>query len=45
MNWARRQAAKKGLNEVLVRCKNARHADKRKRVMDRETRKEQKGLL
>jgi len=40
MNWARKMADKKKLNEVLVRCKNSRHENKRRKYQDREVTKE-----
>ena len=40
MSWARRQADRKIVHQVLVRCKNTRHKDKRIKVLERELRKE-----
>ena len=42
MSWARKMADKKKLNKVLVRCKNARHEDKRQRALDRDERRQAK---
>ena len=39
MSWARRMADKKKLNRVLVRCKNARHEDKRERALERDNKR------
>lgn len=40
MSWARKMADKKKLNKVLVRCKNARHEDKRARSIERNERRQ-----
>lgn len=40
MNWARKMAEKKKVNDILVRCKNSRHSDKRKKRIEREQREE-----
>lgn len=45
MSWGRRMAEKKRINEVLVRCKNSRHSDKRKKREERELRKELKNYV
>lgn len=42
MSWARKMAERKKVNQVLVRCKNVRHQDKRTKVMQRELQKELK---
>jgi hypothetical protein len=39
MSWARRMADKKKLNRVLVRCKNAKHEDKRERALERDNKR------
>jgi hypothetical protein len=44
MSWARKMADKRKINRVLVRCKNVRHNDKRTKVMERELRKEERGV-
>jgi hypothetical protein len=40
MGWARQQADKAKINKILRRCKNTKHADKRKKLLDKETRNE-----
>lgn len=40
MSWARKMADKRKINRILVRCKNSKHEDKRKKVMERELRRE-----
>lgn len=40
MGWARKMADKKKLNQVLVRCKNAKHDDKRARALERDERRQ-----
>lgn len=42
MSWARRMAEKKKINDVLVRCKNRKHVDKRRKVEERNARFEEK---
>ncbi len=42
MSWARKMAERKKVHQVLVRCKNVRHQDKRTKVMARELQKELK---
>ena len=40
MSWARRMADKAKINKILVRCKNTRHGDKRKKILEKNLRKE-----
>jgi hypothetical protein len=40
MGWARKMADKKKLNQVLVRCKNSKHDDKRTRALERDDRRQ-----
>lgn len=40
MGWARQQADKAKVNKILRRCKNTKHADKRRKVWDNIVRQE-----
>ena len=40
MSWARKMVDKRKLNRVLVRCKNAKHDDKRARAQERDERRQ-----
>lgn len=40
MTWAKINFERKQVNRVLVRCKNGKHDDKRKRILEREERQE-----
>lgn len=42
MSWARQMADRKKVNKTLVRCKNAKHEDKRKKVLERDARREER---
>jgi hypothetical protein len=45
MSWARKMADKHKINRVLVRCKNVKHQDKKRKALERAAKQEEKQVV